>query len=232
MVATQSSTLPLLMRARTIIRRSVGVPLRSCDPVSSLTHLAAAAVFAILSVPLIRPGRGDARRVISLAVFAFSCVLLLSLSGVYPLLSPETAARGVLMRLDHAAVFVLIAGSFTPVHVIPLRERWQRYLLACLWSAALAGLALKMVYFNAVPSWLGLLMGRARIHDGLGGGFSGAAGAGRHFVPLGVHSRYCLQGPRWRRCSRRFPGVCHVTPPFRTGSRPLPSAPWQVRPRT
>jgi channel protein (hemolysin III family) len=128
------------------------------DPVSSLTHLAAAVVFAFLSIPLIRTGRGDARRVISLAVFAFSCVLLLSLSGVYHLLSPDTAARGVLMRLDHAAIFVLIAGSFTPVHVILLRERWQRYLLACLWGAALAGLALKMVYFNAMPSWLGLLM--------------------------------------------------------------------------
>jgi len=128
------------------------------DPVSSLTHLAAAAVFAVLSIPLIRSGRGDARRVISLAVFALSCVLLLSLSGVYHLLSPETAARGVLMRLDHAAIFVLIAGSFTPVHVILLRERWQRYLLACLWGAALAGLTLKMVYFNAMPSWLGLLV--------------------------------------------------------------------------
>ena len=56
---------------------------------------------------------------ISLAVFAFSCVLLLSLSGVYHLLTPETAARGVLLRLDHAAIFVLIAGSFTPVHVDP-----------------------------------------------------------------------------------------------------------------
>ena len=52
------------------------------DPVR-LTHLAAAVVFTILSIPLIRRGRGDARRVISLAVFAFSCVLLLSLSGVY-----------------------------------------------------------------------------------------------------------------------------------------------------
>src|SRR4029077_13391640 len=112
------------------------------DPVSSLTHLAAAGVFSILSIPLIRTGRGDARRVMSLAAFAFSCVLLLSLSGVYHLLTPETAARSVLLRLDHAAIFVLIAGSFTPVHAVLLRERWQWHLLALIWGAAIIGLTL------------------------------------------------------------------------------------------
>jgi predicted membrane channel-forming protein YqfA (hemolysin III family) len=65
------------------------------DPVSSLTHLTAAVVFAILGPFLVARGSGGALRVISLAVFAFSCVLLLSLSGVYHLLTPETAARGV-----------------------------------------------------------------------------------------------------------------------------------------
>lgn len=128
------------------------------DPVSSLTHLAAAVVFAVLGGFLIAQGRGDARRVISLALFAASCVLLLSFSGVYHLLTPETAARGVLMRLDHAAIFVLIAGSFTPVHAILLRERWQRHLLGWIWGAAIAGLTLKTVYFDTVPPWLGLLM--------------------------------------------------------------------------
>jgi channel protein (hemolysin III family) len=96
--------------------------------------------------------------VASLSVFVFSCVLLLSLSGVYHLLTPDTAARGVLLRLDHAAIFVLIAGSFTPVHAILLRERWQQYLLAGIWGAALTGLVLKTVYFDATPPWLGLLM--------------------------------------------------------------------------
>jgi len=128
------------------------------DPVSSLSHLSAAVVFAILSVPLMSRGRGDALRVVSLAVFAFSCVLLLSLSGAYHLLSPGTAAREVLMRLDHAAIFVLIAGSFTPVHVILLRDRWQWHLLAWIWAATIAGLVLKTVFFDTMPAWLGLLM--------------------------------------------------------------------------
>ena len=128
------------------------------DPVSSLSHLAGAVTFAILSAFLIVRGRGDARRVISIVVFAFSCVLLLSLSGVYHLLSPGTTARSVLLRLDHAAIFVLIAGSFTPVHAILLRERWQWHLLGWIWGAAIAGLTLKTVYFDSVPLWLGQLM--------------------------------------------------------------------------
>jgi len=128
------------------------------DPVSSLTHLTAAVVFAILGPFLVARGSGGALRVISLAVFAFSCVLLLSLSGVYHLLTPETAARGVLLRLDHAAIFVLIAGSFTPVHAILLRDRWHWHLLAWIWGAAIVGLTLKTVYFDAVPLWLGLMM--------------------------------------------------------------------------
>jgi channel protein (hemolysin III family) len=128
------------------------------DPLSSLSHLAAAVVFAVLSVPLMSRGRGEALRVVSLGVFAFSCVLLLSLSGAYHLLSPGTAAREVLMRLDHAAIFVLIAGSFTPVHAILLRDRWHWHLLAWIWAAAIAGLVLKTVYFDTMPAWLGLLM--------------------------------------------------------------------------
>jgi channel protein (hemolysin III family) len=128
------------------------------DPVSSLSHLAGAVVFAILAFSLIARGRGEARRVFSLAVFAFSCVLLLSLSGVYHLLSHDTAARSVLARLDHAAIFVLIAGSFTPVHAILLRARWHGTLLLGIWLAAIAGLTLKTVYFATMPKWLGLAM--------------------------------------------------------------------------
>ena len=128
------------------------------DPFSSLSHLAGALVFAILSLDLIGRGRGDARRVLSLVVFAFSCVLLLSLSGAYHLLQHDTAARSVLMRLDHAAIFMLIAGSFTPVHVILFRGPWHRDLLVWIWAAAILCLTLKSVFFKDIPDGLGLAM--------------------------------------------------------------------------
>jgi channel protein (hemolysin III family) len=128
------------------------------DPFSSVTHLAGAAVFAILTVVLLHRGRGDAGRMLSLCVFAFSCLLLLSLSGAYHLLASGTAGREVLIRLDHAAIFGLIAGSFTPVHAILFQGAWRWGMLAGIWSAAIAGLAVKTIYFATTPEWVGLLM--------------------------------------------------------------------------
>ena len=128
------------------------------DPVSSISHLGGAVVFAFLAATLLRRGGGDRARMISLSVFAFSCVLLLGLSGVYHLLSPDTAGRAVLKRLDHAAIFVLIAGSFTPVHTILFRGVLRWGTLAAIWGAATAGVIFKTVYFDVMPEWLGLTM--------------------------------------------------------------------------
>src|SRR3954454_18390113 len=128
------------------------------DPFSSLTHLGGALVFAWLSVSLVQRGRGNPGRVVSLIVFAFSCVLLLSLSGVYHLLSPGSAGRDVLQRLDHAAIFVLIAGSFTPAHTILFRGPWRWGVLAGVWALAITGLVLKTVYFTSMPEWFGLTL--------------------------------------------------------------------------
>jgi channel protein (hemolysin III family) len=128
------------------------------DPVSSISHLGGALVFAFLAASLLRRGGGDRLRMVSLSVFAVACVLLLGLSGVYHLLSPDTAGRAVLKRLDHAAIFVLIAGSFTPVHIILFRGVWRWGTLAAIWGAAITGVVVKIVYFDVMPEWLGLTM--------------------------------------------------------------------------
>ena len=128
------------------------------DPLSAATHLAGAFVFARLGVSLVRQKRGEFLHTMSLVVFASSCVLLLSMSGLYHLWSPEDAFRGVLRRLDHAAIFVLIAGSFTPVHAILFRgpSRWG--MLAGIWAVAIAGLTFKTIYFTAIPEGFGLAL--------------------------------------------------------------------------
>jgi len=128
------------------------------DPFSSLSHLVAACVFAGLAVPLLRRGRGSAGRVLSLAVFAFACVLQLSLSGTFHLLAPDGTARHVLQRLDHAAIFVLIAGTFTPVHAILFTGPWRWGVLIGIWTIAITALTLKSVFFATLPEWAGLLM--------------------------------------------------------------------------
>ncbi len=126
------------------------------EPFSSLSHLAGAGLFLVMSVFLVLRGRGNTARVASLAIFSFGSVFLLSISGVYHLLDPKGDARYVLKVLDHAAIFVLIACTFTPVHMI-LFHRWGQWgVLTLVWGYAGAAILLKTIYFDSMPDALGL----------------------------------------------------------------------------
>jgi channel protein (hemolysin III family) len=128
------------------------------EPVSALSHLLGAVVLFVLSLFLLRRGWGDWRRVFFLWVFTFAGVFLLSMSGVYHLLTPGGGGRAVLQRLDHSAIFFLIAGTFTPVHGILFRG-WLRWLpLLFMWAAAATGITLKVIFFDDVSEWFGLVL--------------------------------------------------------------------------
>lgn len=133
------------------------------EPVSSLTHLLGAGVFALLAVPLLRRARGDLRRVALFGVYAFAAVLLLAASGVYHMLPEASTARAVMGRLDLAAIFVLIAGTHTPVQGLFFRgfARWG--VLLALWGIAALGITLFTIFYDDLPRGLGtgvfLLMG-------------------------------------------------------------------------
>ena len=128
------------------------------EPLSAITHLAGAVFFLSISKRLIRRGRGNRGRVVSLSIFAFACVFQLVMSGFSHQLVPGSAAARVLLRLDHAAIFFLIAATFTPMHVILFRgvQRWAP--LAFVWVAAVFGIVLKSVFFAHVPMWLGVTL--------------------------------------------------------------------------
>ena len=142
------------------------------EPFSSLTHLAGAVFFALVSIFLLRRGQGNFYRVLSLAIFGFGTVFLLSMSGVYHLLEPEGSARFVMQRLDHAAIFILIAASFTPIHTILFRGRGRWGMLVVIWTVAAVSITIKMLFFEQVRNnlnftlylgmgWLGLYSGIA-----------------------------------------------------------------------
>ena len=126
------------------------------DPVSALSHFLAAITFFVLGVRLLRRGRGDALRLAFLRVYAGSCVLLMVTSGAYHTVAVGGAAHGLLLRLDHGLIFVLIAGTFTAAHGLLFRGAMRWGPLALVWSAALAGVTLKTAYFEQTPEWLGL----------------------------------------------------------------------------
>jgi channel protein (hemolysin III family) len=127
------------------------------DPVSTLTHGIGAVAFAALGIELVVRGRGSRGRIAALFVFAASAVVLLSASAAFHASPDGSAARVVLQRIDHAAIFVLI-GTFTPIHAIRFRGVAQWGAIAGIWALAAVGIALKTVFFGDVPGWLGVVL--------------------------------------------------------------------------
>ena len=107
--------------------------------------LAASIVLVVLAPPV-------APR-LATAVFGLSAVLLFGTSAVYHrgTWSPRVAA--VLRRLDHTNIFLIIAGTYTPLAVILLPEPTARTLLVIVWSGAVVGLLMRVFWLGA-PRWL------------------------------------------------------------------------------
>jgi channel protein (hemolysin III family) len=126
------------------------------EPFSAMSHLLGAGIFLILGCLLLLRGRRNPSGLIYLGIYAVSVVLLLSMSGVYHVMVRGGAAHRVLERLDHGAIFVLIAGTYTPALGILFRG-WLRWgPLVVIWAAAVAGVTLKTVFLDDLAPWLGL----------------------------------------------------------------------------
>ena len=90
---------------------------------------------------------------VSAAVFGLSATLLFSTSAVYHRGTWSSRVNGVLRRLDHTNIFLIIAGTYTPLAVLLLEWPTSRNLLLIVWSGALAGLLMRVLWLDA-PRWL------------------------------------------------------------------------------
>ncbi len=157
------------------------------QPLSSLSHFLGAILFLLLSIPMLR----NARRTggfWSYFIFASSAVLLLTVSGVAHIFPQESPARKILFRFDLIAIFLLIAGTFTPIHWVLFRG-WRRWsVLTLIWLIALVGIFSRLLFFDSIPyavgsaifvamGWVGIFSG-ALIHFQYGPGYIGPLFAG------------------------------------------------------
>ena len=123
------------------------------EPVNSLTHWAGA-VFALIGlIALLIVGWGTPTKVISLIIYGVSLIFLFSASATYHMVVVKDKALEIFRKIDHAAIYFLIAGTYTPFCVNAFTGFWKWGMLIIIWSLALIGIGVK-VFIIRVPRWL------------------------------------------------------------------------------
>lgn len=117
------------------------------EPLSSLSHflgfLLAGAALPLLLVAAVK--NGTVWHVVSYSIFGASLLLLYLTSAVYHFIPRHHFWRGIFKRIDHSMIFVLIAGTYTPICLTLLRGSWGWVLFVIIWSIAWLGILLKIL---------------------------------------------------------------------------------------
>jgi hemolysin III len=125
------------------------------DPISGFTHLAGALLsvlgLLILAIPAYQ--KGEWIKFISFMIFGLSLVILYCSSTTYHLLNLSEKKNIVLRRIDHMMIYILIAGTYTPICLVALWGGWGWSLLSVIALMALAGIILTLFVINK-PRWV------------------------------------------------------------------------------
>jgi hemolysin III len=134
-------------------------PSRFRDPFSGFSHLLGALTgLAVLCFLVIQASlHGDIWQITSFAVFGICMMLMFGSSALYHLAQGSDDKILKLKRIDHMAIFAMIAGTYTPICLVSLRDSFGWILLIIVWSLALAGILLK-IFWIAAPRWLSTLI--------------------------------------------------------------------------
>ncbi len=133
------------------------------ETASTITH-AIGGIFAVAGLVLLvvyATLAHDARRIAAVSVYGASLVLMYSASTCYHLVRPPSLKR-ILKIVDHASIYLLIAGTYTPILLISMRGTWGFSLLGIVWAMAGTGVILKLFYvdrFEALSTSIYVLMG-------------------------------------------------------------------------
>ncbi len=132
------------------------------EAASAITHGLGLVLSIVGLIIMINVSGGDPSSLAAGVVFGSTLVLLYLSSTLYHSFSgPKT--KSVLQIVDHSAIYLLIAGSYTPVSLVTLRGPWGWSLLGVVWSMAIAGVVIKSVMKNKREHWIStalyLLMG-------------------------------------------------------------------------
>lgn len=124
------------------------------EPGSAITHFIAMMMAVLAGMPLVAKAglSGNTKAVAAMMIFMGSMVLLYGASTLYHSVTVSERILRVFRKVDHMMIFVLIAGSYTPVCMIVLGGKKGYSLLAAVWGIAVAGMLIKALWINC-PKW-------------------------------------------------------------------------------
>jgi hemolysin III len=123
------------------------------EPVNSLTHWVGAMLALAGLIALLIVGWGAPAKVVSLVIYGVSLIFLFSASATYHMVRVKDKALEIFRKIDHSAIFCLIAGTYTPFCINAFTGYWKWGMLITIWSLALIGIGIK-VFIIRVPRWL------------------------------------------------------------------------------
>ena len=130
---------------------------------SALTHIAGF-LAAIVAMPFLMLkgylAQNETVSMVSYMVYMLSMILLYGASSAYHSFNISEKANLLLKKIDHLSIFILIAGTYTPVCVIAIDKPFGWIMLAAVWSIALAGIVFKLFYVTC-PKWVSSVIYKA-----------------------------------------------------------------------
>lgn len=129
------------------------------DPGSALTHFIGMLLALFAAIPLLikaarTPGYAH---VLSLTIFIVSMILLYSASTIYHTLDISPKVNQTLRKIDHMMIFILIAGTYTPICMVVLGDRTGWSMLALVWGIAAVGILINALWITC-PKWFSSLI--------------------------------------------------------------------------
>lgn len=129
------------------------------DPGSAITHLIGCILSLIAAVPLMVQAiqTQDPLKIFSMLIFSLSIFSLYAASTCYHTFDTTPRANRIRKKIDHMMIFILIAGSYTPICLLSLKENGGLFLFGIVWGIAFLGCILKLCWVYC-PKWVSSLL--------------------------------------------------------------------------